>query len=397
VSAAQAAIVQDHVSEEVEAKYKQMAEELRKPAPQRNYKVESGDLTKTKLFRADPKLLEKKVVAVFSLVTHTRTSARSNPPEYSAALNIRQIDIRMASERGFGAGEGLSKYPDDLVRLISWNDRPLFVTGGYGSDREAVSIANHFQHLLDKCVDANRPADAMIQFLTSADCERDVTRFPYDGGNDNSMGWTHYIYAATPQEAEQRAAAILQLIDGGMSWPMRKYLLAEGRKSLEAARPIFEEVAKLNAAIKAEEEKLAKPSEISPDILSQLKAQKVMVAVELAGLIARVKACDDMLKDPKKLEISTLQSISDMKVKAEIERVGIKEKLDQINAFIGEGDGRQATQDRIGALKAARSPLLRRAQTSERAAITYANLFDLYAPLPLKDNQITISPVEWTN
>ena len=43
------------------------------------------------------------------------------------------------------------------------------------------------------------------------------------------------------------------------------------------------------AALKQEQEKLAKPSEISTDILSQLKAQKVMVAVELAGLNARVK------------------------------------------------------------------------------------------------------------
>src|SRR2546422_8396245 len=41
------------------------------------------------------------------------------------------------------------------------------------------------------------------------------------------------------------------------------------------------------ADLRAEEAKLEKPSEISTDILSQLKAQKVMVAVELAGLNAR--------------------------------------------------------------------------------------------------------------
>ena len=66
----------------------------------------------------------------------------------------------------------------------------------------------------------------------------------------------------------------------------------------------YVEVAKQGVTLRAEEEKLSKPSEISADILSQLKAQKVMVAVELAGLNWRVKACDEMLKDPKRLEIS---------------------------------------------------------------------------------------------
>src|SRR5439155_14574231 len=127
----------------------------------------------------------------------------------------------------------------------------------------------------------------------------------------------------------------------------QQYFLAEGRKRIENARTRYVEVARQGDVLRAEQEKLAKPSEISADILSQLKAQKVMVAVELAGLNARVKACDEMLKDAKRLEVSALQSISDMKVKAEIERVGIKEKLDQINTFINEGDTRQATHGRI--------------------------------------------------
>jgi hypothetical protein len=124
----------------------------------------------------------------------------------------------------------------------------------------------------------------------------------------------------------------------------------------------------------------------------------VMMAVELSGLNARVRACDEMLKDPKKLEISTLQSVNDMKIKAEIERVGIKEKLDQIHAIINEGDSRQATLSQItqmtNQLKQLTSPL---ADSQLNRAKTLAKLYDLYAPLPLKDDKIVISPVEWTN
>jgi 16S rRNA C1402 N4-methylase RsmH len=141
-------------------------------------------------------------------------------------------------------------------------------------------------------------------------------------------GWSYRIFAPTAEETEFRAAALLRLLDGGLSKPIKRHFVAEGTKALEAARKEFGEVAKQSAEIRTNEESLARPSEISADILSQLKAQKVMVAIELSGLNARVKACDDMLKDPKRLEVSTFQSISDMKVKAEIERVGIKEKLD---------------------------------------------------------------------
>src|SRR5439155_20324416 len=162
----------------------------------------------------------------------------------------------------------------------------------------------------------------------------------------------------------------------------QQYFLAEGRKRIENARTRYVEVARQGDVLRAEEEKLAKPSEISADILSQLKAQKVMVAVELAGLNARVKACDEMLKDPKKLEISALQSISDMKVKAEIERVGIKEKLDQINAYIGEGDTRRALSDHIKELRQAYDSAAGLAHAYEIEATSLARLFDLYAPLP---------------
>jgi hypothetical protein len=159
----------------------------------------------------------------------------------------------------------------------------------------------------------------------------------------------------------------------------------------------MQKLAKQAAALKQEQEKLAKPSEISADILSQLKAQKVMVAVELAGLNARVKACDDMLKDPKKLEISALQSISDMKVKAEIERVGIREKLEQINTYIGEGENRQATQGTITSLRDELSKQLRTARGFLAQVERMTGLYDLYATIPLQDDRITISPVEWTN
>lgn len=396
--------VQERVSADLETQYQQMDEAVQKPLPKRAFKVKTGEPAKTKLFRADPKLLEKKFVATFSLVTKDTSQPDFQVSSRSGfGRDLREMDRLLANEPSvpnnsrFGGDLPITAthYPSDLRQLILVGDDVRLFAPQDSARHKAKPLSDYHQILLEKCADTDRPPSDMATFLTSADCNRDVIRF----GREDSQAahWNYSVFAATAQEAEQRAAAILQLLDGGVSRPLREYLLAQGRQSLAAARASFEEVATLSSAIRAEEEKLARPSEISPDILSQLKAQKVMVAVELAGLNARVKACDAKLRERDKLEAGTAASISDMKVKAEIERVGIQEKLDQINTFIGEGDSREAVQAKIAELKKTRSPIASRARSIEATARIYAALFDLYAPLPLQDDQLTISPVEWTN
>jgi hypothetical protein len=292
-------------------------------------------------------------------------------------------------------------YPDDLVRLIEWGDGFLFSPQAGVRNGQQLSLSQQNKLFLEHCAAGEQSHAKAIDFLTSDTCNRDVIRMTLRQARPtesvNQEGWTYTIYAPSAEDAEERAAALVHLVDCGVCRPMQQYFLAEGNKRIENSRKQYVEVAKQGAVLRAEEEKLSKPSEISADILSQLKAQKVMVAIELAGLSARVKACDEMLKDPKRLEISTLQSISDMKVKAEVERIGIKEKLDQINAFIGEGDNRQALRQRIGELRGTYDSAAGLAHAYEIEATMMSRLFDLYAPLPLKDNQISISPVEWTN
>jgi hypothetical protein len=198
------------------------------------------------------------------------------------------------------------------------------------------------------------------------------------------------MFAPTAEEAERRARAIVQLCDAGYSRPIQRQLLEKGQAVLADTRSKAAALPKFAAEIAGQEATLAKPSEITPDILSQLKAQKVMVAVELAGLNARVKACDAMLGEPRKLEISTLQSISDMKVKAEIERVGIKDKLEQINVFIQEGDQRTAVQKRHLELVAKRDDL--QAQIRSQVALASA-LADLISQYSFEVKQFSVGPI----
>jgi hypothetical protein len=389
-------VLSEKVSEAVEKKYAEMSAELQQAIPQRTYQVERGPVEKTKLYRAVPKLLENKFVATVAISTKPKEGGEAD-------RETRQENRQLFTNNG-SALRGRRGYPEDLLRLIVWDDSSLFEPfGGFrirGVEKRTLSQQNKL--FVEHCLPADRPNERMIEFLTSADCDRDMMRHPgiitdTDKGTTDRQGWEFWIYAPTADEAQQRAAGLLQLLDGGMSRPMQRYFFDEGNKALAEAGKHFEEVAKQGAVLREEEAKLAKPSEISADILSQLKAQKVMVAVELAGLNARVKACDERLKETWKLPASALQSIGDMKVKAEIERVGIKEKLDQIVAFIGEGDNRQATTDRVAELTKSRGRAYSTANLYQGQALQMSRLYDLYAPLPLKDDQITISPVEWTN
>jgi hypothetical protein len=375
----------EKVAEETVQLFKEFDDKAMQSPPQRTFAVaRPTDKVKTPLVWADPKVLENKWVAEFTV--------------FPGGLDLKDEKSLLEFENRLRSDDRASgSHPKNLEDAVTWGGRRVFI-GGHAED---ASLSKHFQRLAENCPPDQRPD---VAFLTSADANRDVQRRPIamrlqgtDYSRGNLSAWRFTVFAPTAEEAEQRARAIVRLLDCGLCLPMQRYCLAKGREALAAAHKAEADIAAQNEAIRVEQEKLARPSEISPDILSQLKAQKVMVAVELAGLIARVKACDEMLKDPKRLEISTLQSISDMKVKAEIERVGIKEKLDQINAFIGEGDGREAASSKLTAAEASKLRAQQLLSSYASDARGFGQLVLLYAPLQLEGNQITISPLEWTN
>jgi hypothetical protein len=360
----------------VEKSIQAIGEAALKEPPKRDFKVEQGPLKKIKLRSVDPKFIANKFVADFRLAKRSQVDLTYDPRHVEQGPKSALTDAQRLV------------LLDSSNRLVSG---PASDRGGFDTFPPIASAI--FKFMADQCPPAQRPS-GLFDYLTSADCDRDI-QFGTSGigsNVDRPIG----IFAPTAEEAEARAIAILQLYDCGLSRPLQRHFLAEAQKYAAEAREKYRDYAKLSEAIHAEEEKIAKPSEISTEILGQLKAQKVMMAVEMAGLNARVKACDAMLNEPKKLEVSALQSVSDMKVKAEIERIGIKEKLDQINAFIAEGDHREATQKSIATLDRKRATVARDVSSSIDRAESCVTLAGYYAPRGLIDNKITVSPVEWT-
>jgi hypothetical protein len=381
--------------QELRERFATLDKQIEQPLPERELTVKTNPALKIPLRRPDPKLLENKFVAVikFTPAGYSRTG-RDAPSQFQSFSESRRF------------GEIWSTPPSEKqmqLHLATWQlGEPMRIHDSINSDarRSPPMIwSTYFQGLKELCPAELRPEPAVLDFLTSEAADRDVesggfSAFMFD--QERRFDLAFAVYAPTAEEAAARARGIAKLLDGGMSRPVQTYMLARGKEKLADAEARLAEIAKLSEAIAAEEKFLATPSEISPEILTQLKSQKVMIAVEEAGLSARVKACDAMLADNRKLEISTLQSIGDMKVKAEIERVGLKEKLDQINKFIGEGDERRRRQEQIQTLAAKLRTEQSRWSYATSHATHFANLVDFFAPMQVTDNEIAVSPIEWT-
>jgi hypothetical protein len=381
--------------QELQKRFATLDKQVQQPLPERELTVKMNPALKIPfLRRPDPKLLENKFVGIIKFT----------PAVYSRAGQDAPSEFRSFAESRRMGGIWSTPPTEEQIKLHSatWQlGEPMRIYDMRIDARRMQPMlwSTYFQGLKELTPAKQLPEPAVLDFLTSEAADRDVesggfSEFTFD--QDRRIDLTFAVYAPTAEEATDRTRGIARLLDGGMSRPVQTYMLGRGKQSLADAEARLAEVLNTSEAIAAEEKILATPSEISPEILTQLKSQKVMIAVEEAGLAARVKACDAMLADNRKLEISTLQSIGDMKVKAEIERVGLKEKLDQINKFIGEGDERTRRQEQIQTL----ASKLRRENAEFGSAMTrathFANLVDLFAPLQVRENEIAVSPIEWT-
>jgi hypothetical protein len=389
-AAAQVALVETNVPEWLEKEYEFHAERLAKGLPGRDLKVKTLPLAKVKFTRPDPKLLENKFIATLVL-----RAGAVDPADGNAVFQHQQ---RTSSLQGFsdqGSALAAEFHSEGLSTM-----QVFFPQNSRRGETSAAKLPAHFHWLAERSPPEALPEKGIVAYLASPDCARDVVRSgrPIQLGEftSNLTETVFQVHARTEEDAVERAKAIVRLYDAGFSRPAQQHLLTELQKSIALARDKFGKIPPVDAAMAAEKEKMAKPTEITTDILKELKAQKVMVAVELAGLNARVKACDAMLQEPGNLRAAALQSVGDMKVKAEVERVGIKEKLDAINAFIAEGNARDEARRKFSQLEQQRNNLVSEAHEVVQTANRYLQVLKLYEPFEIPDNQITVAPLEWT-
>lgn len=372
----------------LETFYRQTTEKQLEGPQHRELSIEQKPVSKTKLFRADPKLLEQKITAYMTLrgASIDAESSFSRPPLSNLEPNLLA-----------------SMLPEDLATLmrlgvIQSSSVGATFGGLPGRRPRDMQINEIFQMLSDRCPADQRPEKTILEFLLAPDtAERELVMRSTTASAQGPLV-TYRVFAESAETAENRLRGILQLIDQGYCRPLQRTCLIEGRKSLEQARDAYAEVARLRKESSQEQAKLAEPSEITEEVLSKLKAEKVLLDVELAGAIAQLKACDALLTAGKEPSATTLQSISYAKVRAEIEAAGITAKLDQMKELIAEGNGRVARYARLKSLGREIETIRRdRIYAAERQAKIYKTLFTLCAPPRVQEDQIVVAPIEWTN
>lgn len=384
---ADAARLPDQVSASLDRLFEEIDEKSLNEAPKRDYKVEKGQEKEIKLFKTDPKLLENKFVASARLVA-MRHVPRDPRPDRSIAQMEGQMMAELMQPELTG---GIPIHWDPAGRSLYTGRPSRAIIGSINTP-----IREYFSSVIPLCPKAELPSKDIVDFLTSAESDRDISwTIEYTQGD---VDWLIEAYAPTQLAAEQRVAAIIRVLDCALCRPLQRTCLSEGRKSLQAARKGYEDVAKQSEGLQVEEGKSVTSSELTQDILLQLKSQKVSVSIELATLNARVKKCDEKLKElENKPQGALLETVNDLKVKAEIDLAAVKEKLAQIDAFIAEANNATAHRAKILQMQSSLGQLREGIRRHERRAETLGRAVLLCEPLPLKVNQMTISPVKWTN
>lgn len=374
----------DRVPEALEKLFRGIDEASLRESPKRSFKFATGDKQQIRILMNDPKIRENKFVASVRLMG-TRHIAR-----IGQSPSVLDLENRLIYElKG-----------DAVKRTLAPTGNSLFTGHSRHSGRGLKNaVRDYFSDLVLLCPRDELPAKELVEYLTSASADRDI-KWTFDstqGGYD----WIVEVFAPTEDGAKQRVSAIIRLLDCATCRPLQRDCLAEGQKSLAAVRMGYEQLAKHDETIRVEEAKAVQVPEITADILSELKSQKVMVSIELATVSARVIACNEMLKAIGNREPRTasgqFETINDIKIKAEIDLAGIKAKLERINGFIGEANDSNALRMQIMQIKGTREQSLRQIQLDKQRAEDFARIISLFAPLDIKYNEITISPVEWTN
>jgi hypothetical protein len=377
----------ERVPDAIDKLFKDIDAESLKEPPKRDYKVAKGAERAVKLFKTDPRLLENKFVASARLLG-MRNISRDPRPD----MSMFHLEGQMVAElTEAGLKGGVPRFSDPSGHSL-YSGRPSRAIIG----SVKTPIRAYFSNVVPLCPKEELPSKDVVDFLTSAESDRDIVWTMDQTQGD--VDWILEVYAASEVAAEQRLAAVIQILDRALCRPLQRICLTEGRKSLEAARKGYEDVANQSEALRVEEAKRLASTDISPGMLDQLKSQKMSVAIELAALNARVKACNEKLKElGDKPQGPQFETLSDIKLRGEIDVATSQERLDQINALIMEANAASALRTKVLQMDSSLGQVREKIRRHERRAESLGRVILLCEPLPLKDNQITVSPVAWTN
>jgi hypothetical protein len=220
-----------------------------------------------------------------------------------------------------------------------------------------------------------------------------TTRYAADG--ENSVRYRALsVLGATPEQAEQRAKALLTILDQGFSRPSQIALFKLREQACEQFRDSQQ---KAEAAEKEHQSMVAELKQYADfpnDTLTGLRVQLFQWEAELAGLQAKVEACDKLLAAGPAAE--RRKQIEEAKVAAQIELAGCEARRAKSASFIAKVKQREEVASKTNAASGSLASA-QRAQSQITARIKRIDEeLATFAPVHLVDDTVIIQPVEWT-
>lgn len=313
-----------------------------------------------KLFRADPKLLEQK---------------------YSAVV---RFEFAEDPKSGY-----LSLVPPDLRDILNYGGMPLF---RIPASRTPLSPEDFFRRLMERLPDEKTPSGETVEFFTGEEpgagyVQLNVAHAP------SSLEFR--ILAPTAELAQQRAEALVKLLDYGLTQPIQSRLRHEKRQLQEEVTGYEERIEEAQERVAEYQQQLQDTESISAEELSALKTQQRLLAVDLAGTKARIQAADKLLSDRRPLSETRIDRIENVKITAEIELAGLSGRQKTLNEMIEQAEQRL---ELVGKMRDA-SVQIRRAEVKKSEVNKRIRIFneavELFGPLPLHEGKIVIQPIQW--
>jgi hypothetical protein len=336
--------------------------------------VESPEVYPMELFRADPKLLEQRYVAIISF-------RYPQQPNRNDLWQLLPEDVR---ELAFYGGQSI---------LSPFASTPNF--RGRGS--------TYFGQLVKIVSKENLPPeDAGNFFLENADLG--YVQFQEQegfGGRRRApappeAGYFHFrIIAPTADRAKQLATALVTLLDHGFS--RRAQISILSLREAATAWLSQEEAArdKVKKELDEYQKQLESPVEVTAKQLEDLKTQRNLLEVELAGVEARIKASARILDEGRPLDSSHILQVENIKITAEIELAGLVGRQKTLSAIIEKGEKRAALEFKWRKANETHSDHVNRVSEANRIIAHYDEALVLLRPFELQDNTIVIRPIQW--
>ncbi len=352
---------------------KKAAAEITEPViPKRELKFEvSEEPYELALFAADPKLLERRYVAI----------------------------VRLGADRAAFATD--SDFPDDLRNLATdaiQSDGFARVVG------RLAGLTGAQQRLPEDVLSALTTESENTIRCVRKDNRGRSRRASAKGDGTEAFPSTDYefyfhIYAPTVDRAKELAAGLITLYDYGYCYPMQAATLKQRRLTVK------ERVPKARAALKEAQQALADyqkqldafqdVEDVREEALDQLTAQRRLILVELAGVEARIDACNKILaagQNPRRTE-----QVETIKIAAEIELVGLAARRDTIKQIVDRVRQRLKLLEGMPPVSGKVISRERAVSSSERAVVRFEQRREESMPFAIVGGKIEIRPIRWTS